>query len=529
MAEEQADPTARRASRRGLGGVIARNAAFNVAGRMVFLFAWAAVTPYMLHVLGEERFAIWALFFALSGYFATFDLGISQALMKFVAQFWAEGNERALRGIVTLGTTVYIVLIIPIVTLLALMRDPILDAIHTPAALRAEAGVSLVGMAVVLGATNLVAVLTAVLAGRQRLDITSRISLLVTFLQVGGAVLVLSLGWGLRGLVFSTGLGVLVSGFLSWRAMREIDPGFRFDFAAIDTGMLKRLLQFSFALQITNVGSFLQFQLDKILLAHYATFAVVTRYELATRLTIAAWAIPYLVLIPLVPAAAELTSQDDMERVVRLYRRASRYLAAIALPIAAFVIACAPGIVTLWLGPGYREVAVTTVFMILFMVVTGATGVGTAISRGIGQPWMEARYHLIGAATHIALSLWLVPRYGLRGSLFALVVSGAISSTIFLAQLHARLKESTPRWLVATSGIPVVVSAIAATALVPWASGWTHPFASRIEAARVVAAGVVFAGAIIAGYFATHHISWSEIRELGGSLRSRTGARPPEA
>ena len=180
--EERADLTARRAARRGLGGVIARNAAFNVAGRMVFLFAWAAVTPYMLHVLGEERFAIWALFFALSGYFATFDLGISQAMMKFVAQFWAEGNERALRGIVTLGTTVYIVLIIPVVTLLALMREPILDAIHTPAGLRAEAGVSLVGMAVVLGATNLVAVLTAVLAGRQRLDITSRISLLVTFL-----------------------------------------------------------------------------------------------------------------------------------------------------------------------------------------------------------------------------------------------------------------------------------------------------------------------------------------------------------
>ena len=519
------DAAVPRAPRTGLGGVIARNAVFNVAGRLVFLFAWALATPYMLHVLGEERFAIWALFFALSGYFATFDLGISQSLMKFVAQYWAEGNERALRGIVTLGTTVYIVLIIPIVTLLVLLRDPILDAIHTPAALRAEAGASLVGMAVVLGATNLVAVLTAVLAGRQRLDVASRISLIVTFLQVGGAILVLSLGWGLVGLVFSTGIGVLVSGILSWRAVRDIDEGFRFDFAAIELGMLKRLLRFSFALQITNIGSFLQFQLDKILLAHYATFAVVTRYELATRLTVAAWAIPYLVLVPLVPAAAELNSQDDMERIVRLYRRASRYLFVVAVPIAAFEIACAPGLVTLWLGPGYREVAVTTVFMILFMVIITATGVGTAISRGIGEPWMEARYHMMGAATHIALSLWLVPRYGLRGSLFALVASGAISSAFFLAQLHSRLRESTPRWLVATTGIPIVVSAVAAVVLVPWASGWNQPFVSRSEAMRVLAAGAVFAVTIFAGYFATRHVTLSELRQLGGLMRSRAAKK----
>jgi O-antigen/teichoic acid export membrane protein len=325
----------------------------------------------------------------------------------------------------------------------------------------------------------------------------------------------------LRGLVLSTGMGVVVSGVLSWRAVRGIDSGFRFDFSAIDRGLLRRLLRFSFALQITNLGSFLHFQLDKILLAHFATFAIVTRYELAARLTVAAWAIPYLLLQPLVPAVSELNSQDGAERIARLYRRASRYLAGIALPIAAFVIACAPGIVTLWLGPGYREVAVTTVFMIVFMTIVTATGVGTAICRGIGEPWIEARYHVVGAVTHIGLSMWLIPKYGLRGSLIALVASGAISTAFFLVQLHARLRESTPRWLVATTGVPLAVSVLAGAALVPWASGWEHPFAGRGASLRVAVAGVAFGVAVVATYFTTRYITWKELRELVPALRSR--------
>src|SRR5438552_14036860 len=59
--------SARGPSAPGLGRTIARNAAFTVAGRMFFLLGWALITPYMLRVLGVDRFAIWALFFALSG------------------------------------------------------------------------------------------------------------------------------------------------------------------------------------------------------------------------------------------------------------------------------------------------------------------------------------------------------------------------------------------------------------------------------------------------------------------------------
>src|SRR5438093_13326564 len=221
------------ASAPALGATIARNAMFTVAGRLVFLLGWALITPYMLRVLGEDRFAIWALFFALSGYFATFDLGLSQALVKFVAQFSAAGDSRSLRGIVTLGTFAYLALTAPVVIALAVFQRPILDLIHTPVSYRAEAGWTLIGMSVVLGLNNLGGVITSVLTGKQRRDVTNRIQLLVTVIQVGGAIAALRMGYGLRGLVVVYGFGVLVNGLLSLRAMRGIEPEARFDLSAV--------------------------------------------------------------------------------------------------------------------------------------------------------------------------------------------------------------------------------------------------------------------------------------------------------
>src|SRR5882672_3488569 len=73
-----------------LGRLIARNTAFNLLGRLVYLVGWTLVTPYMLHRLGAERFGLWSLLTVISGLYLTFDLGLSSALTKFVAEFHAD-------------------------------------------------------------------------------------------------------------------------------------------------------------------------------------------------------------------------------------------------------------------------------------------------------------------------------------------------------------------------------------------------------------------------------------------------------
>jgi len=505
---------------------MARNAVFSLIGRITYLIAWALVTPYMLRVLGEQRFAIWALFFALSGYYITFDFGLSQALVKFVAQFAANRDMPAMRAIVTLGTLLYAALTLLIVVGLAVWQQPILGALSVPTALRAEAGWCLVAMGIVLGAANLVGVMTAVITGHQRMDVTNRITLIVTFIQVAGAVAVLALGWGLKGLVLNAGLAMLITGMLSWRAVRQLEPDLHLDFSSVSLAMLRQLAHFGGALQISNLGYFLQFQLDKVLLAHFVSLSFVTHFELAFRLSSSVWALPLLPLAPLVPAVAVLSSLADRDRILRLYRRASRYLYAVAFPIAAFVIVTAPALVTAWLGPGFPQVAFATAWMTFFLLVTVLTAVGNLMFRGMGTPWNEARYYVVGTLAHLVLSLWLVPRFGLNGALVSVIVSGVVSVAYFVVSFHPRIGDPIGRWAAETLAVPSGLSLAAGLLCLLWRGGqWNTMPDGRAEAwLQIAQAAAVFTVVIGLGYALTRYITVQEIRDFKRGVLVAPGA-----
>ncbi len=509
----------------GLGTTIVRNAVFTVGGRMFLLLAWAAVTPYMLGVLGDERFAIWALFFAISGYFIAFDLGVSQALVKFVAQHTAAGDARALRGMVTLGSLLYLGLTAPVVAGLALFRERLLDAVHTPVPLRAEAGWCLVAMGIVLGASNLVGVMTAVLTGRQRMDVTNRILVLGTVLQVGGGLVALANGWGIRGLVLSYGAGVAVMGVISWLAVRRVAPEVGIDLGSLRREQIGELLHFSAALQVTNLGTFLQLQLPKFLLAHFASLAMVARYELALRLALAAWAIPVLLLQPLVPAMSHLGSLADHDRILRLYARSSRYVAAVSFPIAGFVLASAPALVTAWLGPGYPEAAWGAAGLIGFLLISILGGVAATVCRGIGMPWLEARFHVLGGVLLVGASLALVPRWGLAGALVALGFSGAIMVALFLWRFHARIGQPLLDWVREALAVPFAASAVATALAILWRGGFSVSPAGRwASLAEIGRTAAVFAVVVGAAYLATRFVTVAELRDVTrGAPLARSG------
>lgn len=500
----------------GLGHTLARNTLWTVGGRFVFLVAWALVAPYMLHALGPERFAIWALFFTLSGYFATFDLGLSQALVRFVAEFSVAGDRAALNGIVTLGVMLYALLGALAVAGLALFREPLLALVRTPEALRGEAGACLLGMAAVLALANLVGVMTAVLNGRQRMDLTNRITVLGTLIQIAGVLVVLPAGGGLGGLVASAALAQAFVAVATWFALRRVAPDVALEPGAMRWGLLRRVAGFSAALQVTNLGTLVQFQLDKLLLAHFITLVWVTPYELGYRLATAAWALPMLLLPPLVPAFAHLDALADRGRFLLLYRRASRYLSAVSFPVAGFTLVTAPALVTVWLGPGHADVVLALAGMTLFLLVIVHTGVATAALRGMGRPWLEARFHGVGMALHIGLSFALVPRHGLRGALAALVLSGCVATLYLLVVFSRRMGEPLGRWAARALAVPALASATAAVVALLWqrAAPVTLP-AGRLAASLDLArAGLVFAGLVLGAYTLTGFLSAGEVRAL---------------
>jgi O-antigen/teichoic acid export membrane protein len=510
-----------------LDRLIARNSTLGIVGRSVYVLGWVLIAPYVLAKLGAERFGLWSLLTVLSGITTTIDLGMSSTLTRFVAEYRATGAREALRGVVTLGALLYGGLSLGFVLLVVLLRDPLLDLLRIGPGIRAEAQAALVLAAVVYGFLNVYMLSASVLGGLHRIDLQSRVSLVVTSLQLLGTWAVLAAGGGVPALFLNTGVALVVGVLLTRREVRRLAPEIEFAPTAIDRGMLGRIARYGAALQIINLGVLLHFQLEKMLYGAMVSLTAVGSYELGLRVVSGLWALPGLLLPPLLPAVAHLDASGDRDRIARLYHRANRYVLAIAFPLSAGLMALSPLLYQSWLGPGHGDAALAATALAAMLGVNILTGVGTAIARGMGRPGLEVRYQVLAMVLHVCFSTLLIRRYGYVGGLWGLFLSISIASLYFVVLFHRVMRLPLGEFVLRIV-LPPLLAAAAGGLLAWWSSGAGNPGIeawSRPEVlTRLLAGSVVLGLVVIGALLASRYLRWSELRDLGLLLRGRPSA-----
>lgn len=521
------DPGAAVPVREFLDRAIARSTVLNAAARAVSILGWLVLAPLILNGLGAERFGLWSLVGTLLGLYLTLDLGLVGSLTKYVAEFRARRDAEALSGAITLGVTIYVGLAIAGVTLIATGHPILLDFFHVAPALRAEAAIAFVGAAAAYGLANLWALQGAVLAGLQRLDVQNRITIVVTLLQLAGVVAALRLGLGVPGLVAASGLATLAGLGLSARAIRALAPEIHLAPRAATAALWRRLTGYSTALQVVNLGVLVQFQLEKVLFPRFLGLGAVANFELGFRVAFGAWAVPTVLLAPLLAAHAHLEATGDRAGIERLYLRSSRTLLAVAMPLAAALVALAPALCTAWLGPGHGDAGRAAGAIAALLWVNVLTSAGCMVARGTGRAWIEARYQLLSMAIHLPLALAWIPRHGFGGGLAALMVSGTVGTLYFLWAFHRALGlawAGYARRIVA----PPALGSVAAAALAWWINAAVAggEAASRGRAlAGLLTGGGAFIAVALAVMFATRYVTIAELRlGIAGLARALRGA-----
>src|SRR5258705_4765016 len=75
---------------------VARSTLYNILGQGVPLLAGVLTIPILTRSLGDRRFGLLALMWAIIGYFSMLDLGLGRATTKFVAEaLAAQDTQRA--------------------------------------------------------------------------------------------------------------------------------------------------------------------------------------------------------------------------------------------------------------------------------------------------------------------------------------------------------------------------------------------------------------------------------------------------
>lgn len=424
---------------------IIRNTLFNIMGRFWSFAVLFALTPYIIHHIGVERFGVWAIIGVLTGYLGLFDLGISTSFVKYIAEYYTRSDYGKINRVINTGFLFYLVFSFLIVVLAVMFIDPILSLFNIHSLLYSEAVFVFCLGLILFGVSNSFNVFAAIQNGLQRMDIGNKVAIAVSIPGVAGTVIALEFGYGLPGLIINNAVVVLLTSVINVIVAYKIFPAFHFSpFTLSDRETFRLLFKFGYRVQVSAVAGVIHFQLDKFLLAFFLNVSRVTYYTVASQTASSIREIPLLLLRAILPAASEIDAGKNRGAINELYFRSMKYIVLVGVCLLTVTFQYADPFLVLWLGTGYEVSATTLKILMAGYFFNILTGPGFFILNGMGKPQYGMRSSILAAMLNLLLGIVLVTGIGYYGVVIGTTLSMIAAALYFIFMYHRVM--NIPLW-----------------------------------------------------------------------------------
>ncbi|KRB09279.1 flippase [Achromobacter sp. Root170] len=436
-----------------------RHSVYNLLGLGLPLLTAVFSIPVLIRELGDARFGLLTLIWAVVSYLSLFDLGLGRALTQHLAVM-LEGKERRRVGAL-------VVTAISVIALFSIVAGALMAAVG-PWGLgfisavpdQAEVLNAIWIMALAMPAVVLTAGFRGILEARHAFAIINLIRLPMGLLTFLGPLVVVLYGPPRLDVITMVLAGgrVVTCALHAWYAKRYLpdDVGpFKFD-----KSLIRPLCSSGGWMTISNIVSPVMSYADRFIVGAVISSAAVAYYvtpqELITKLSI----LPGALTAVLFPAlAAQIARQD--KAVMPLINKAVGWIFLTLLPITVAIAIFAKELLTLWVGESFASQSY--VLLQIFsagMFITCIAQIPFTVIQGAGKSHLTAIFHLIEVPLFLGALLLLSRNYGLTGAAIAWFLRVAVDAALMFwgvkLVLNRSMFTSAKLRLLSISGLAVV-------------------------------------------------------------------------
>ena len=434
------------------GSRVARNTLFNIVGQLLPLLVGIAAIPVTVRALGEARFGLLGLAWAILGSVGLLDLGLGRATTKFVAEYLAAGDAVRLRRVATLSVASQTALGALGGIALALLGPWLVErGLGVPPGLHREARGALLALALSVPFVVLSASLRGILEAAQRFDLVNLIRTPTSAAVLVVPAVAAALGAHLPAIVLLLLLVRIAACLVTAALIPRAIPGFRW---TLEPGWeaLRPLLGYGGWVSVSNVVSPLLLYLERFVLGSVAGVAAVAYYtapyEALTRVLV----VPVSLTSVLLPAFSAASAAQPGLYFERFVARSLRYL-LLGLSAPLFVVVgFSRELVGLWLGGRYADDSTAVVqILAVGVLVNSLAQVPYVYLLGRGRPDLPAKFHLLELPLY-AMATWaLIGAFGVGGAALAWALRVTLDA-ILLCVASARIAQVSSRRLFGERG-----------------------------------------------------------------------------
>lgn len=417
---------------------VARNVSTRYVTILVETVIGLVMLPFNLRHLGAPDYGLWILLGSITLHFSLLDLGYGGALVKFMAQYRAYRNARALNEIAS--TLFFIFSGVGIVAYLVVIGVAFnLDHVFNVTASQALTGrwiLLMIGLHVALNFPF--SVFGGVVSGFQRYDANNAAAIAVSVTAAVVNLAVLLAGYGLVPLVAAT-TSVRIAGYLVYRLNAyRIYPELQISWSLFRRGRLREVTGFSIYSSIIDWANKLNYQLDELVIGMFLGSAWVAVWAPAERIISATQRLTNQLNGVLFPLVVDSDASRQEQRLQQILLQGTRLSLAMVVPVAAALVLLAEPLLRAWVGPGVLGAVPVLQILAIAVAIRVGNATGTILLKGANCHRMLAWVNLGTGVVNLALSIALIKPFGLVGVAVGTLLPIAFSAVfvLFPAAVH---------------------------------------------------------------------------------------------
>jgi len=439
---------------------IVRNAVANLLGAVIPAFVALGTVPLVVQGLGHASYGLYSLVTAIVGYFAVIDINVTAGSVKFIAEFNAQrdrsGARERISETVSFGLAIYALLgLAGGLALFVGAHYLVASVFAVPAALEGEAVATLRLAAFGFFLGQLQSYLQSIPQSLMRYDIAGRIEMLFGTGVPLLTVAVLLLGHGLFEVILLRVAASAVNCLLLWHWIRRLLP----DLVWRQPGaaLRRELLGFSAYSFLSRFATLSYAYADKLIIGALVGVTGLAYFTVASTLANRVLSLTYRLSGVFFPAASALAARGELERLSRLYLKATRYVVFINASVLVLVAVFSWQILYYWMDPQFaRAGQVVLAVMALSQFIDSLTSLPSLVNDGMGHPRYSGMFALARASFGLLVVYLGVAGWGIDGAAWGHLAASTVLTCAFLAAVHGRTVPTGLGELVRKAYLPSV-------------------------------------------------------------------------
>lgn len=421
---------------------VSANAVLSAFGWAVPAIAALIAVPITVRGLGADQYGLLALTVALTGYLGLMEMGLGNAIMRYLSFYRALDQGRPMVAILWFALRWYCAVGVIGAVFLWFAAPWLVSAVlRVPEALQ-PTGVTVLQ---ITGVNFLLAIIvsigTAIPQSFLRYDIASALSGFIGTLAAIGPAIVVTLGYGLVAIVwFSVFLNlaaIVIYGIIGSRLMgrvpRSVGPSWK--------EIRRQTLSFAGLAALKQIGGTLSQQTSQLVVGIASGVAAAGYYQVPYTLATRVNSMLARVAHVLFPTMSGLWAKHDMDGVRTLYFRASRLLFLINYSVGVSLAALAYPLLEHWVNTRYAsEGAVALAVFAVAQSINTATMAATYANLGAGRPGVNLAFATVGSVVNLGSVYPLTVALGVSGAALSGLIA-ALNVPFFLHYGHRHVLE----------------------------------------------------------------------------------------